>query len=70
MDVNSMRERIVTLFSKVFFGEQYLNGYAAEMPQEEKEYRLTGLFPNEVAKTKVINVLQKESTLKMDNIKR
>lgn len=70
MDVNSMRERIVALFSKVFFGEQYLNGYVAEIPQEKKEYRLTGLFPNEVAKAKVINVLQKESTLKADDIKK
>ena len=65
-----MRERIVALFSKVFFGEQYLNGYVVEIPQEKKEYRLTGLFPNEVAKAKVINVLQKESTLKADDIKK
>ena len=65
-----MRERIVALFSKVFFGEQYLNGYVSEIPQEKKEYRLTGLFPNEVAKAKVINVLQKESTLKADDVKK
>lgn len=37
------RENSCIVFQS-FFGEQYLNGYAAEMPQEEKEYRLTGLF--------------------------
>lgn len=64
-----MGERIVALFSRVLFGKQYLNGYIVEMPHEKKEYRLTGLFPNEAAKKKAINVLEKASTLKSDDSK-
>lgn len=65
-----MRERIVALFSRVLFGKQYLNGYVVEMPHEKKEYRLTGLFPNEEAKAKAINVLGKNPTLNLDDMKK
>ena len=64
-----MGERIVALFSKVLFGKQYSNGFVVEKSHEKMEYRLTGLFPNEAAKVSVINVLEKASTLKLDDRK-
>lgn len=55
-----MRAGIVALFSKILFGKQYLEGSIVEMPHEKKEYRLTGLFPNEAAKEAAINVLKEK----------
>lgn len=47
-----MIEKINELVSKAFFREQYLKGFVAERHDEKREYRLMGLFPNDVAKKK------------------
>lgn len=48
-----MIEKIIELVSKAFFREQYLKGFVAERHDEKREYRLMGLFPNDIAKEKV-----------------
>ena len=58
-----MIEKIIELVSKAFFREQYLKGFVAERHDEKREYRLMGLFPNDIAKEKVINLLEKEPVL-------
>lgn len=55
-------------YLKLFFREQYLKGFVAERHDEKREYRLMGLFPNDVAK-KVTNYLEKELVLEVDDAK-
>ncbi len=64
-----MIEKINELVSKAFFREQYLKGFVAERHDEKREYRLMGLFPNDVAKKKVTNYLEKELVLESDDAK-
>ena len=64
-----MIEKINELVSKAFFREQYLKGFVAERHDEKREYRLMGLFPNDVAKKKVTNYLGKELVLELDDAK-
>ncbi len=64
-----MIEKINEFVSKAFFREQYLKGFVAERHDEKREYRLMGLFPNDVAKKKVTNYLEKELVLELDDAK-
>ena len=64
-----MIEKIIELVSKAINREQYLKGIVAERHHEKREYRLMGLFPNDIAKEKVINLLEKEPVLELDDVK-
>lgn len=70
MEGTKMIEKIITLFLRCLFGKQYLNGYVVEKQDEQREYRLMGLFPNDIAKTRAIKTLGKESTLDLNDIKK
>ena len=64
-----MIEKINEFVSKAFFRVQSLQGSVAERHDEKREYRLMGLFTNDVAKKKVTNYLEKELVLELDDAK-
>ena len=53
-----MIENFIAFVSRIVFGKQYSDGYMKE-PEKKKEYRLVSLFPNDIAKEKAINFLEK-----------
>lgn len=54
-----MVDKIIVFVSRIIFGKQYMDGYIRE-PEKKEVYKLSSLFPNEVAKEKATSVLGKK----------
>lgn len=54
-----MIEKVTKFVSKILFGKEFLDGYIKE-PETKEEYELVSLFPNELAKSKAMHVLNKD----------